>query len=81
MDTKTLMVGQDVYAGNGRFCRKGKVVEVTSSGVEVQFGVMQTDGTWNAHELVRFDNDGKACDNDDLMDAPWELVTSLDGLL
>jgi hypothetical protein len=73
MDTTTLMVGQDVVAGDGLVGRKGKVVEVTSSGVVVQFGVMQNDGTWNPHERKRFDSDGKACDNDDPMRGPWEL--------
>jgi len=78
MHTKTLVVGQDIYAASGCVSRKGKVVEVTSSGVTVQFGVMQNDGTWNAHERVRFDNEGKALDDDDPMDGPLHLVLSSD---
>ena len=53
MDTKTLVVGQDVYARSYTQYFEAKVVKVTSSGVEVQ-----TDcGT-----LLRFDNEGKECD-------------------
>jgi hypothetical protein len=37
-------------------------VKVTPSGVEVQTGVMQTDGTWNAHELLHFDSEGNEPD-------------------
>ncbi|HYA24001.1 MAG TPA: hypothetical protein VEF05_07560 [Terriglobales bacterium] len=36
MDTKTLVVGQDVYMVSGVYCNKGKVVKVTPEGVEVQ---------------------------------------------
>jgi|HubBroStandDraft_1064217.scaffolds.fasta_scaffold21191_4 hypothetical protein len=36
MDTKTLVVGQDVYIESGIYSSKGKVVKVTPSGVEVQ---------------------------------------------
>jgi hypothetical protein len=76
MDTKTLVVGQDVRMFSGVYSRKGKVVKVTPSGVDVQTGVMQNDGTWNAHELFHFDNSGKVCDPDpiDMYDrGPWEL--------
>jgi hypothetical protein len=53
MDTKTLVVGQDVYVRSYTQYFEAKVVKVTSSGVEVQ-----TDcGT-----LLRFDNEGKECD-------------------
>ena len=60
MDTKTLVVGQDVFlVSNEIYYNVGTVVAVTRSGVDVQTGVMQNDGTWNAHELIRFDKDGK----------------------
>ena len=53
MDTKTLVVCQDVYVRSYTQYFEAKVVKVTSSGVEVQ-----TDcGT-----LLRFDNEGKECD-------------------
>ena len=35
MDTKTLVVGQDVYMSYGPYGNKGKVVKVTPEGVEV----------------------------------------------
>jgi hypothetical protein len=48
MDTKQLVVGQDVYMFSGCYTLTGKVVKVTPSGVDVQTGVMQNDGAWNA---------------------------------
>jgi|HubBroStandDraft_1064217.scaffolds.fasta_scaffold145072_2 hypothetical protein len=60
VDTKTLVVGQDVYMFSGCYVNKGKVVEVTPSGAGVQTGVMQNDGAWNAHELLHFDNNGRS---------------------
>jgi hypothetical protein len=58
MDTKTLVVGQVVYMESGVYGCEGKVAKVTPSGVDVQTGVMQNDGTWNAHELLHFDDKG-----------------------
>jgi hypothetical protein len=57
MDTKALVVGQDVYMFNDHyphwFCgQRGKVVKVTPNGVDVQ----------TAGELLRFDNDGYELD-------------------
>jgi hypothetical protein len=57
MDTTKLVVGQDVYMFNDHypywFCgQRGKVVEVTPKGVDVQ----------TAGELLRFDNDGYELD-------------------
>jgi hypothetical protein len=57
MDTKTLVVGQDVYTFNNNypvwFCNnKGMVVKVTPEGVEVQ----------TADGLIRFDTNGKELD-------------------
>jgi hypothetical protein len=60
VDTKTLVVGQDVYMFSGCYGNKGKVVKVTPSGADVQTGVMQDNGTWNAHELLHFDNNGRS---------------------
>lgn len=60
VDTKTWVVGQDVYMFSGCYGNKGKVVKVTPSGADVQTGVMQNDGTWNAHELLHFDNNGRS---------------------
>jgi hypothetical protein len=48
MDTKTLVVGQDVYMLSGVYGNKGKVVKVTPSGVDVQ----------TTDELLHFDNNG-----------------------
>jgi hypothetical protein len=65
MDTKTLVVGQDVYINSGCYGDKGKVVKVTPSGVEVQ-----TDGGG----LFRFDKDGKGCDGNDTFECgPWYI--------
>jgi preprotein translocase subunit YajC len=36
LDTKTLVVGQEVYMSSGIYCCEGKVVKVTPNGVEVQ---------------------------------------------
>ena len=79
MDTTKLVVGQDVYMVNSRFCRKGKVVKVTPSYVDVQMGVMQVDGTWNAHELFRFGRTGERYERYESEGTPedqgtWELV-------
>src|SRR5258705_1195217 len=50
VDTKTLVVGQDVYMFSGCYVNKGKVVKVTRSGADVQ-----TD-----NGLVHFDNNGRS---------------------
>ena len=52
MDTKTLVVGQDVYVENKIRSNKGTVIKVTPSGVEVQT---------ETGILLRFDNDGCSC--------------------
>ena len=41
MDTKTLVVGQDVYVVSGWYLKKGKVVKVTPSGVEVELALIE----------------------------------------
>jgi hypothetical protein len=55
MDTRTLVLGQDVYMFSGCYNDVGKVVEITAKGVDVANWwdatvVMQTEGTWNADE-------------------------------
>ena len=66
MDTKTLVVGQDVYMVSGVYLDQGKVVRITTSGLDVQA----------VHGgLVRFDSDGKECDGGGTYECgPWELV-------
>jgi hypothetical protein len=70
MDTKTLVVGQDVYMFSGFYGQTGEVVKVTPWSVEVQVGPpMQP-----ADELFRFDSDGKGCDGKGTYECgPWEL--------
>jgi len=67
MDTKTLVVGQEVYLVSGIYGKKGRVVEVTPSGVMVQTekvvavtpsGMAET----TEIELVRFNTNGKETD-------------------
>jgi hypothetical protein len=50
VDTNKLVVGQDVYMFSGIYGNKGKVVEVTPLGVDVQ----TTDG------LLHFDTNGRS---------------------
>jgi hypothetical protein len=52
MDTKTLVVGQDVYMVSGCYWNEGKVVKVTPSGAGVD---VQT-----AYELLHFDENGRS---------------------
>jgi hypothetical protein len=60
IDTSTLVVGQKVDLVSGCYGLGGIVAKVTPSGVDVQTGVMQNDGAWNAHELLHFDNNGRS---------------------
>ncbi len=72
MDTKTLVVGQEVYMHSGVYGIKGRVVRVAPTGVEVQT-VMQSNIT-ALGELLRFDNEGKQCDGSGTFECgPWEL--------
>jgi hypothetical protein len=73
MDTKKLVIGQEVHMVSGCYSKKGWVVRVTPSGVDVQTGVMQNDGTWNAHELEHFDSNGKGVGEGTYECGPWEL--------
>ena len=64
MNTKTLVVGQDVYIHSGPYYQKGKVIKVTPSGVEVHDGM----------ELFRFDIYGRGCDGHKTFECgPWEI--------
>ena len=60
MDTKTLVVGQDVFMRSGEFGDWGKVVEVTPTGV-----IVQSEPIYGG-ELIRFDKNGVACDSSDI---------------
>jgi hypothetical protein len=64
MDTKTLVVGQDVYMLSGCYLCWGEVVKVTPSGVEVQT---------SKGELLRFDSDGKGLNEGTYENGRWEL--------
>jgi len=59
MDTKTLVVGQDVYMFSGVYWINGKVVKVTPSGVDVQggLGYSKEDA---AEQILHFDKDGRS---------------------
>ena len=58
-DTKTLVVGQDVFTCDGHYNAWGKVVEVASTAVVVQLD-------HPACYSIRFDKNGTACDSSDL---------------
>jgi hypothetical protein len=66
MDTKTLVVGQDVYLESGVYGLDGKAVKVTPEGVEVQTYGCISQGI--SSHLLRFDNEGKYIE-----DVPWYL--------
>lgn len=70
-----LVVGQKVRMRSGCYGCEGTVVDVSPSGVvEVQTGVMQNDGTWNPHELLHFDNNGKGRDAEGTIEGgPWYI--------
>jgi len=71
-----LVVGQKVRMASGPYGCEGRVVDVSPSGVvEVQTGVMQNDGTWNAHERLHFDNNGNGRDAEGTIECgPWYIV-------
>src|ERR1019366_3951275 len=60
MDTKTLVVGQNVFMRSEEGGNWGKVVEVTPTGV-----IVQSDPNYG-EELIRFDENGTACDSSDI---------------
>jgi hypothetical protein len=64
MDTKRLVVGQEVYVVSGWYHSEGNVVKVTQEGVEVQVARehrgLNNKGIWTS--IWRFDAEGKSCD-------------------
>jgi hypothetical protein len=64
MDTKTLVVGQDVYMLSGVYICKGKVTKITPSSVDVQT---------TSEGLLRFDSRGKGCDDGTHECGPWYI--------
>jgi hypothetical protein len=61
MDTQKLVIGQDVYMIAGPYICLGKVVEVMLSGTVVRTEVQSN--ITRPGELLRFDQNGKQCDN------------------
>jgi hypothetical protein len=57
MDTKTLVVGQEVFMRSGQVGNWAKVVKVTPTGV-----IVESDPVYGS-ELIRFDENGTACDS------------------
>jgi hypothetical protein len=72
MDTKTLVVGQDVFMRSGQVGDWGKVVEVTPTGVIVQSDPRYGD------QLIRFDRNGIACDSSDIDVARYKDIVLFD---
>jgi len=89
MDTKKLVVGQEVWMQSGMYAQKGKVVVVTELCVEVELLLVY--GPIGLKHTLRFDTNGHACDSSDLYTdnmwggpdpripgthefGPWELV-------
>jgi hypothetical protein len=64
MDTKALVVGQDVYMLSGVYLCKGKVVKITPLSVDVQT---------TSEGLLRFDSYGKGCDEGTHECGPWYI--------
>ena len=65
MDTKTLVVGQDVRIESGVYGYKGRVLEVGPRGLRVQ---TESGPFW-------FDSEGKGCDGRDTFECgPWYIT-------
>ena len=60
MDTKTLVVGQDVLIASGPYRESGKVVKITPEGVQVLTGGRVEQGVTVGAMLLHFDNDGRS---------------------
>jgi hypothetical protein len=89
MDTKTLVVGQEVWMGNGKYSRKGTVVEITEKYIAVGFSLPGSPPTpsWGgyvmAHQHILFDHNGVTGSYEDGLgcylcgivgeDAPWTV--------
>jgi hypothetical protein len=72
MNTKALVVGQDVYLKAGVYSLKGKVVKVTWLGVTVQI-YSELDGRIPSR-LLRFDSEGKQRGEDSMFEGgPWYI--------
>ena len=64
MDTKTLVVGQEVYMfDQGNCIMKGKVVEITSSGVVIEELAIPWAMYPQSGQLLYFDNNGRERDD------------------
>jgi hypothetical protein len=73
MDTKTLVVGQDVYMFSEVYTCKGKVIKVTPEGVEVR-ATVQSNLTL-AGDLLHFDSNGKGHDEEGTHECgPWYIA-------
>lgn len=79
MDTKALVVGQEVYMESGVYSCRGKVIEVTSDGVTVDVFIPRH-LTLARRELLRFDSEGKGKNakgddnNATIEGGPWYIV-------
>jgi len=72
MNTKTLVVGQEVYMVSGpHYCCWGTVIKVTPEGVVVRADVQSN--ITSKGDLLRFDNTGKGLDEGTHEFGPWEL--------
>ena len=60
MDVTTLVVGQDAFMRSGQVGNWAKVVKVTPTGV-----IVESDPVYGS-ELIRFDQNGAACDSSDI---------------
>jgi hypothetical protein len=80
MDTKTLVVGQDVHIVSGPYLWRGKVVKATPEGVEVQTReeVLPSNGLnlrCGKEQLLHFDNNGKGRDAEGTYECgPWHIA-------
>ncbi len=76
-DIKTLVVGQELWMGSGCYSTYGRVVKVTSKGLEVQEGSYQADGTykgWRPYPLMHFDSEGNGPDSEGTHECgPWYI--------
>lgn len=80
MDTRKLVVGQEVQMVSGPYGDGGKVVKVTPEGVEVSTRVGNKVNWIRTpsgliEEILHFDTNGKGRDDEGTYErGPWELV-------
>lgn len=69
MDTKTLVIGQDVFLRSQLCCDWGKVIEITTVGV-----IVESDPHYGA-ELIQFDKDRNSIGEyyNDFSKVSWKL--------